>query len=143
MNRQETDTEMLERQQRAISDLRLEQGADEETHWVVIREAAHRATRDNWPEMPDGQRQLVVSTVVGLTAINYQLSVFRNGWATGQNSQRIHLDPEINGPKILVRAYATAEAETVRMRDFATAQAAGEQRPSLEERLRRYLRPEQ
>jgi hypothetical protein len=142
MNRQETDSEKLERQQKAISDLRLEQGADEEDNWVVIREAAHRATRDNWTEMAEGQRQLVVSAVVGLTAINYQLSVFRNGWATGQDSNRIQLDPEIVGPRILAGAYATAEADTIRMRDHAAAQAAGEQRPSLEDRLRRYLRPE-
>ena len=143
MNRPETDTEKLERQQGAITDLRLEEGADEETHWEVIREAAHRATRDHWPDMAEGQRQLVVSSVVGLTAINYQLSVLRNGWATGRDAQRIHLDQEVYGPKILITAYSTAESETVRMRDFAAAQAAGEQRPSLEERLRRYLKPGQ
>ena len=140
MNRQETDSEKLERQQRAIANLRLEQGADEETHWEVIREAALRATRDNWPEMPEGQRRMVVASVVGLTAINYQLSVFRNGWSTGQNSERIQLDPEIAGPRILVRAYATAEADAVRMRSLSENQSSGgEQQPSLEERLRRYL----
>ena len=140
MNRQENETEKLERQRRAIADLRLEQGADEEAHWEVIREAAHRATRDNWPEMPEGQRQMVVAAVVGLTAINYQLSVFRNGWATGQNSERIQLNPEIAGPRILDRAYATAEADTVRMRSLAECRSSQfEERPSLEDRLRRYL----
>ncbi len=140
MNRQETDSEKLERQQRAIADLRLEQGADEDAHWEVIREAAIRATRDSWPEMPEGQRRMVVASVVGLTAINYQLSVFRNGWSTGRNSERIQLDPEIAGPRILVRAYATAEADAVRMRDLSEKQSSGgEQQASLEERLRRYL----
>ena len=143
MDRVETDAEKLERQQKAVADLRLEPGAAEETHWEVINEAAHRATRDHWPEMPAGQRQVVVSGVIGLEAINYQLSVFRNGWATGQESKRIQLDPEIAGPRILLRAYATAEADTVRMRDQAAAQARGEQRPSLEDRLRRYLPPRQ
>ena len=142
MNRQETDSEKLERQQRAIADLRLEQGADEEAHWDVIREAAHRATTDNWPGMPEGQRRMAVAAVVGLTAINYQLSVFRNGWATGQESERIRLDPEIAGPRILVRAYATAEADTVRMRSLAEGESGQyEKRPSLEDRLRRYLPP--
>ena len=142
MNLQETDSEKLERQQRAIADLRLERGADEEAHWGVIQEAAYKATRDNWPEMPEGQRQLVVAAVVGLTAINYQLSVFRNGWATGQNSERIQLDPEVAGPRILVRAYSTAEADTLRMRSLAESQSGqNEQRPSLEERIRRYMPP--
>ena len=145
MNLQETDSEKLERQQRAIADLRMEQGVDEEAHWGVIQEAAHRATRDNWPEMPEGQRQLVVAAVVGLTAINYQLSVFRNGWATGQNSERIQLDPEVAGPRILVRAYSTAEADTLRMRSLAESRSGltgqTEQRPSLEERIRRYMPP--
>ena len=143
MNRQETDSEKLERQRRAIADLQLDQGADEDENWEVIREAAHRATRDNWPEMPEGQRRMAVAAVVGLTAINYQLSVFRNGWATGQDSERIQLDPETAGPRILITAYSTAEADALRMRSLSEAQSSGgEQRPSLEERLRRYMPPQ-
>ena len=142
MNRQETDSERLERQQGAIADLQLEQGADEEAHWGVIHEAAHKATTDNWPGMPESERQRVVELVVGHTAIKYQLSVFRNGWSTGQDSERIQLDPDIAGPRILVRAYATAEADTVRMRGEAERQTGqAEERPSLEERIRRYLPP--
>jgi hypothetical protein len=142
MNRQETDSEKLERQQSAIADLRLEQGADEAALWGGIHEAAHRATTDNWPEMPESERQLVVEAVVGLTAIKYQLSIFRNGWSTGQDSERIQVDPEIAGPRILIRAYATAEADTVRMRGQAERQSGqAEERPSLEERIRRYLPP--
>ncbi len=140
MNRQETDSEKLERQRRAIADLRLDQGADEDENWGMIREAANRATRDNWPEMPEGQRRMAVAAVVGLTAINYQLSVFRNGWATGQDSERIQLDPETAGPRILITAYSTAEADALRMRSLSEAQSSGgEQRLSLEERLRRYM----
>ena len=140
MNRQETDSEKLERQRRAIADLRLDQGANEDENWEMIREAANRATRDNWPEMPEGQRRMAVAAVVGLTAINYQLSVFRNGWATGQDSERIQLDPETAGPRILITAYSTAEADALRMRSLSEAQSSGgEQRLSLEERLRRYM----
>ena len=144
MNRQETDEEKLERHKRAIADLRLEREADEEANWEVIREAAQRATRDNWPDMPEGQRRMVVAAVVGLTAINYQLSVFRNGWSTGRDSERIQLDPETAGPRILLTAYSTAEADAVRMRGLWEAQTSGgPQQPSLEERLRRYMpRPE-
>ena len=92
--------------------------------------------------MPDEQRQRVLDAVVGFEALTFQLEIFRRGWSTGANSERIQLDPEIAGPRILVRAYATAEADTVRMRNEAGGLSAdGTQRPSLEDRLRRYLRP--
>ena len=142
MNRHETDTEKLERQQSAVADLRLDQGADEETQRAVIEEAARRATQDNWPEMPEDERQREVDTVVGLEALKFQLAIFRRGWATGQGAERVQLDPEIAGPRILVRAYATAEADTLRMRSQAGGQSAeGGQQLSLEERLRRHMRP--
>ena len=144
MNRDETDAEKLERQQRAVADLRLVQEVDEETQRAVIREAAHRATMDNWPDMPEDERQREVDTVVGLEAIKFQLSIFRRGWSTGQGAERIQLDPEIAGPRILVRAYSTAEADTLRMRSAAGGQSAeAGLRPSLEDRLRRYLRPDE
>ena len=144
MNRDETDAEKLERQHRAVADLRLDQEADEEAQRAVIREAAHRATTDHWPEMPEDERQREVDTVVGLEAIKFQLAIFKRGWSTGQGAERIQLDPEIAGPRILVRAYSTAEADTRRMRSQAERQSgeAG-QRPSLEDRMRRYLRPDE
>ena len=142
MNQQETDAEKLERQQRAVEDLRLEQETDEETQRSVIEEAARKATQDNWPEMPEDERQRVAKAVAGLEAISFQLSIFRHGWATSPNADRVQVDPEIAGPRILVRAYATAEADTLRMRSNAEGQSADAgQRPSLEDRIRRYLRP--
>ena len=64
------------------------------------------------------------------------------GWSQGVNAERIQLDPEIAGPRILVRAYATAEADAWRMRAEA-GELPGDTgpRPSLEDRIRRYLRP--
>ena len=143
MNRHETDTEKLERQHRAVADLRLEQGANEETQRAVVEEAAHRAIRDNWPEMPEDERQRVVGAVVGFEALTFQLAIFRRGWSTGPSGGRIQLDPETAGPRILVRAYATAEADTLRMRSQAGGQQPAEagQALSLEDRMRRYLRP--
>ena len=140
MNRHETTTEELERQQRAVADLRLDQGADEETQRAVIEEAARRATRDSWPEMPENERNLVVEAVVDFEGLTYQWAIFKRGWYTSPSAGRIQLDPETAGPRILVRAYATAEADTLRMRSHARGQPteAGPL-PSLEERLRRYL----
>ena len=144
MNRNETDTEKLERQQRAVADLRLDQEADEETLRAVIQEAAHRGTINGWPEMPEDERQREVDTVVGLEALKFQLAIFKRGWSQGRGAERIHLDPEIAGPRILVRAYATAEADTLRMKSQAEARSPEEgQRPSLEDRIRRYLRPDE
>ena len=144
MNRNETDEEKLERQQKAVADLRLEQEADEEALRAVIQEAAHRGTMDSWPEMPEDDRKREVDTVVGLEALKFQLAIFKRGWSQGQGSERIQLDPEIAGPRILVRAYATAEADTLRMKRQAEGQSEGAgQRPSLEDRIRRYLRPEE
>lgn len=144
MNRQETDAEKLERQHRAVADLRLDQGADEETQRAVIEEAARRATQDNWPEMPEDERKREVDTVVGLEAVKFQLAIFRRGWSTGQGAERIQLDPEIAGPRILVRAYATAEADTLRMKSQSEGLSTETgQRPSLEDRIRRYLRPDE
>ena len=142
MNRHETATEKLERQQRAVADLRLDQGADEETQRTVIEEAARRATKDSWPDMPEDERKRVVEAVVGFEGLTYQWAIFRRGWSTSPSAGRIQLDPETAGPRILVRAYATAEADTLRMRSQAGWQPteAG-QPPSLEERLRRHLRP--
>lgn len=144
MLRNETDAQKFERQQRAVADLLLEQEADEETQRAVIRDAAHRATMDAWPEMPEDERKREVDTVVGLEALKFQLAIFRRGWSTGQGAERIQLDPETAGPRILVRAYATAEADTLRMKTQAEGQSteAG-QRPSLEDRIRRYLRPDE
>lgn len=142
MNPQETEAEKLERQHRAVADLRLDQDADEAAQKAVLVQAACKATTDHWPEMPESDRQRVVETVSGLTAVNYQLSVFREGWSTGQGSERIKLDPETAGPRILVRVYATAEADTVRMRTEAgRLSSENDHRPSLEDRLRRYLPP--
>lgn len=142
MNRHETETEKFERQRGAVAGLHLEQGADEETQKAVVHEAADRAIQDNWPEMPEDERKRVVEAVVGLEALAFQLAIFRHGWSTGPNSERIQLDPEIAGPRILVRAYATAEADALRMRSQAGGQSADAgERPSLEDRLRRYLRP--
>ena len=142
MNRNETDAERLERHHRAVSHLRLEQGADEEAQQAVIREAAQKATMDHWPEMPEDERQREIDMVVGMQAIKFQLSIFSRGWSTGQGAERIQLDPEVAGPRILVRAYATAEANTVRMRAAAASPSVdAAPLPSLEDRLRRYLRP--
>ena len=141
MNLNETEAQKLERQHRAIAGLRLVQEEEEDAQKAVVREAARRAIQDHWPEMPEDDRQRVVNAVVGYEAMNFQLSIFRRGWATGQNEERIQLDPEAAGPRILVRAYATAEADTVRMRGEASGTTAdGQPRPSLEERMRRYLR---
>ena len=142
MNQHETQAEKLERQQEAVADLRLEQEVDEQTQIAVIEEAARRATRDFWPEMPEDERKRVVESVVGFEALAFQLSIFRRGWSTGPNAQRIKLDPETAGARILVRAYATAEADSVRMRTEARGHSPeDDERPSLEDRLRRYLRP--
>jgi len=142
MNRDENDSEKLERQQRAVADLRLEQEADEDVQKAVMKEAARRATQDHWPEMPEDERQRMVDAIVGFAALNFQLATFRRGWPTGKGAERVHLDPEIAGPKLLVRAYATAEADTLRMRSQAEGPAAdaGESL-SLEDKLRRRLRP--
>ena len=140
MNRQEDDTEKLERHQRAVADLRLDQEADEDTQRAVIQEAARRATKDNWPEMPEDERQCLVESVVGFQGLAYQWAIFRRGWATRPGAERISLDPEIAGPRILVRAYATAEADTLRMRSDATAQPPqAAPQLTLEEKLRRHL----
>ena len=140
MNQRETSTEELERQQRAVADLQLVQEADEEAQRAVIQEAAHRATRDSWPEMPEEERRSVVEAVVEFEGLTYQLEIFRRGWSTSPSAGRIQLDPEISGPRILVRAYATAEADTLRMRSQAREQSTeGGQLPSLEDKLRRYL----
>ena len=142
MNRNETESEKLERQHGAIANLRLVQEEDEEAQREVVREAARQAIRDHWPEMPEEDRQRVVDGVVGYEAMKFQLSIFRRGWATGHNEERIQLDPETAGPRILIRAYATAEADAVRMRGEALGtDSDGQPRPSLEERMRRYLRP--
>ena len=142
MNRNETEAEKLVRQERAVADLHLEQEAEEDAQREVIRQAARRAIQDHWPEMPEDDRQRVVNAVVGFEALTFQLAIFRRGWATGNNEERIRLDPETAGPRILVRAYATAEADTVRMRGEALGTTHdGQPRPSLEDRMRRYLRP--
>ena len=142
MNQRETAAEELERQQRAIADLRLDQGMDETAQRAVIEEAARRAIKDNWPEMPEDEREGVVETAVNFEGLTYQWAIFRRGWSVGSGAERIPVDPETAGPRILVRAYATAEADTRRMRTRASPQPdeAGPQL-SLEERLRRHLRP--
>ena len=144
MNRHETSTDMLERHQRAVADLQLDQEADEESQGEVIQEAARRATNDSWPEMPEDDRNGLVEAVIGFEALAFQLSIFRRGWSRGVSSERVQLDPETAGPRILVRAYATAEAETRRMRTevLGPPADAGPQ-ASLEDRLRRYLRPDE
>ena len=140
MNRTESEADKLERQQRAVADLRLEQEADEDAQKAVVEQAANRAINDHWPEMPEAYRQHVVAGGSGFEALTFQLAIFRRGWSTGANAERIRLDPDIAGPRILVRAYATAEADTLRMRREAGVDSTGdEQRPSLEDRLRRYL----
>ena len=142
MSQQETDAEKVERQQKAVASLRLIQETDEEAQREVVRAAARLAIDDHWPEMPEEDRQRVVNAISGFEAITFQLAVFRRGWATGQNSERIQLDPDVAGPRILVRAYATAEADSVRMRTEASGVTPdGKPRPSLEDRMRRYLRP--
>ncbi len=142
MNQHETATEKLQRQQGAVADLRLDRGSDEETQRAVIEEAARRATTDSWPEMPEDERKGVVEAVVDFEGLSYQWAIFRRGWTTGQSAARIPVDPEVAGPGILVRAYATAEADTVRMKSQAGGLSTeGGTQPSLEERLRRYLPP--
>ena len=142
MNRHETEAEELERQQGAVADLRLDQGADEETQRAVIEKAASRATLDSWPEMPEEERKRVVEEVVGFEGLSYQWSIFKRGWSTSPSAERILLDPEIAGPRILVRAYAMAEAETLRMSRQSKEQSTEAGQPSsLEEKLRRYLPP--
>ena len=142
MNRQDSSSEDFERQHRAIAGLRLEQNSDEQTQKAVVAEAALKAIMDIWPEMPEDDRNRVVSGIVGYEALNFQLAVFRRGWATGQSSQRIQLDPEVAGPRILVRAYATAEADATRMKKQAGGQTSEDgQQLTLEEKMRRYLRP--
>lgn len=142
LNRNETDTEKLERQQRAIADLRLEQEEDEETLRSIVQEAARRATQYSWPGMPEDERNRLVETVVGSQALTFQMAIFKRGWSQGVNTERIQLDPEIAGPRILIRAYATAEADAWRMRAEA-GEMPGDTGPraSLEDRIRRYLRP--
>ena len=144
MNRKESSDEKLERQHRAVVDLRLEQDANEETQKALIQEAALRATTDNWPEMPEDERQRVIDEVLGFEALTFQWSIFRRGWSSSAGAERIHLDPEVAWPRILVRAYATAEAETVRMR-IQAGEHVIEEGPqlTLEEKLRRLLNPEQ
>lgn len=142
MNQHETPTDKLERQQGAIADLLLDQGADEESQRAVIKEAARRATKDIWPEMPEDERERVVEEVVGFEGLNYQWAIFRRGWITSQGAERIRVDPATAGPGILTRAYATAEADTLRMRNQASRQPAEGGPPlSLEERLRRHMHP--
>ena len=143
MNRRESNEEKLQRQQKAIADLRLEQSSSEETQKAVIEEAARRATADNWSEMPEDERQRVVEEIMGFEALTFQLSIFRRGWTTGSGAQRIEVDPEAAGPRVLIRAYATAEAETVRMRNEVVGPIA-EDGPqlTLEEKLRRHMHPE-
>lgn len=144
MNRDETDSEKLERQQRAIADLLLDRGADEESQRAVIEEAARRAIQDHWPEMPEDERKRVVEAIVNFQGFSYQWAIFRRGWFTSASSERIPLDPEIAGPRILVRAYSTAEADAIRMRSQAKGRPTDPNRPSsLEDRLRRYLRPDE
>ncbi len=141
MNRRDTATGDLERHQKAVADLRLDQESDEETQKAVIEKAALRATKDSWPEMPDDERKRVVEVVVDFEGLTYQWAIFRRGWSTSPSGGRIPVDPETAGPRILVRAYATAEADTLRMRSQARGQSTEEgQQLSLEERLRRHLR---
>ena len=142
MNRHEGDTQKLERHQRAVADLKLDREADEQSLIAIIKEAALRATVDNWPEMPEDERVRLVEEVVGYEPITFQLSIFRQGWSSDPNAKRISLDPEIAGPRILLRAYATAEADTLRLRNEAVPQSVrDERRANLEEKLRRYLPP--
>ena len=142
MNRYETTTEEIERQQGAVADLRLDQEADEAAQRAVIEEAARRATTDHWPEMPEDERKRVVVAAIGFEGLTYQWAIFRRGWFTGPSAGRIPVDPETAGPRILLRAYATAEADTLRTRGKATEQPTGAgQPPTLEDKIRRYLRP--
>ena len=143
MNRKESNDEKLERQQKAIEDLRLEQDAGEETQRALIREAARRATTDNWPEMTEDDRQQVVDEVMEFEALTFQWSIFRQGWSSSAGAERIRLNPETAWPRLLVRAYATAESETIRMKIQAGAQVV-EDGPqlTLEEKLRRHMHPD-
>jgi hypothetical protein len=92
--------------------------------------------------MPEDERKRIVEVVVGFEGLTYQWAIFRRGWVAGTGTGRIPVDPETAGPRILVRAYATAEADTLRMRSQAIGRPpeAGPQ-PSLEERLRRHMHP--
>ena len=72
MNRRDTATGDLERHQKAVADLRLDQESDEETQKAVIEKAALRATKDSWPEMPDDERKRVVEVVVDFEGLTYQ-----------------------------------------------------------------------
>ena len=92
--------------------------------------------------MPEDERKRVVEEVVGFEGLTYQWAIFRRGWYTGPSAGRIPLDPKTAGPRLLARAYATAEADTLRMKSQAARQSTEDgPLPNLEERLRRYLPP--
>ena len=137
MERNETEEEKQERQLNALAELRLDPEADEETLTEVVGAAALKGTTDNWPNMPEEERQSLVEEIISNQALTYQISIFKRGWSRGQESERIRLDPDVAGPRILLRAYATAEADTLRMR--RTAEGRDPERAPLEDRLRRYL----
>ena len=137
MERNETESEKQERQLKALAELRLDQEADDDALKAVVEAAARKGTTDNWPDMPDAERQAVVDEIISNQALTYQISIFKRGWSRGQDTERILLDPDVAGPRILLRAYATAEAEALRMR--RTAEGRDPERASLEDRLRRYL----
>ena len=106
----------------------------------MIEEAAVRAIQDSWPEMPKDERASVVEAVAGFKGLAYQWAISRRGRLISPSGERILLDEGIAGPRILVRAYATAEADTLRMRNHAKGQSSEAGQPSdPEERLRRYL----
>ncbi len=92
--------------------------------------------------MPEDERERMMEEVANFEGLTYQWAIFRRGWSASPSGKRIQMDPETAGPRLLVRAYATAEAETVRMRGRTRGRPADAgQQPSLEEKLRRRLRP--
>ena len=139
MNRNETTTERLERQLRAVADLQLDDGADEEDQRAVVQEAARRATMDSWPEMPEDDRNQLLEGVLSFEGFAYLWAIYKRGWSTNTGGERISLNPETSGPQLLARAYAAAEFETLRIRNEVVGPPPDQ--PRLEDRIRRYLRP--
>ena len=139
MNRHETTTERLERQLRAVADLRLEDDDDEDTQRAVVHDAARRASIDCWPEMPEEDRNKLVEEVMSFEGFAYLWAIYKRGWSTNTGGERISLNPETSGPQLLARAYAAAEFETLRIRNEVVGPPPDQ--PSLEDRIRRYLRP--
>ena len=113
-----------------MADLRLEQEVDEQTQIAVIEEAARRATRDIWPDMPEDERKRVVESVVGFEALAFQLAIFRRGWSSGPNAQRIKLDPETAGSQDSGQSLRNRRSRFLENENRSKGTIPGRRRPS-------------